>query len=335
MFGGNNPPTLVGDTPGLHINQPSQPGQPLTFFGGPPSGWGAQAVPNQPGLFGMAPPPPIPEDEPAMGKRMVTVEVTGTQSSALRSGRLVVTCPGDIEAEAAAVAEALAERGCAACGDKAIVHTTVSGRLMDKAGAVVVEVYPFVVRTSVGAGCEELVDAVRDHLCAGVHPAPCGLYARRVSKGGDVSVSGGDVVAAAKAVLCGGGGGTLGLCWDVRVCATVVEVAKVMKEVEVRREGDADWEAMPPPPTSGLQEFNWEAATPAALGSGRFMFGQSERDHVVSDTLRQRQTAAKKYPSKKTEGNVISGEQLGALFGQSAAANRATRVGKASGFSFK
>ena len=133
--------------------------------------------------------------------------------SQLRNSQFMSASLSDIENEAAAIIKASAVRGC----DGTIV-TSVSGRLVDSAGRVVLEVFPFVVRTAGGdAGVEPLVRAVCDHLYAAVHPAPCGLYVRQVL--GNANVSANDVVAAARSTLCDATH-TLGLQWDLHVCAT-------------------------------------------------------------------------------------------------------------------
>ena len=313
-YSSNNPPPMMRGRGGL-FGAPTAAGNPFEMYG-------------EQQVF----PPPIPEDEPAMGKRMVTVEVTGTQSATLRSKRFAVTGPEDIEVEVAAVAAALAERGCASGDEKTILYTSVSGRLMDKSGAVVLEVYPFVVRTSVGAGCEELAGVVRDHLCAGVHPAPCGLYARRVSKCGDVSImaSGDSVVAAAKELLCGGGAATLGLCWDVRVCATVVEASKVTKEVEVVPKADFELEreGMPPPGDSwATMPIEWntgrlsqpQGRSPHQAGALGGLFGQQQQAGALEGLIVQQQQLSMLFSQQQQQQSMLFSQQQqqpSMLFGQ-------------------
>eukprot|EP00658_Telonema_sp_P-2_P003470 TRINITY_DN11291_c0_g1_i3.p1 TRINITY_DN11291_c0_g1~~TRINITY_DN11291_c0_g1_i3.p1 ORF type:complete len:227 (+),score=54.45 TRINITY_DN11291_c0_g1_i3:89-769(+) len=175
----------------------------------------------------------LPDEEEGMGKRMITVEVTGMQSASLWSSKVVITKPQDLEAEGSTLLQAYAERQSDV---SALVHTTVSGRLLDTTtGALVLEVYPFVVRTLLTAtqgDMSDWVDAVREELAAGVHPAPCGLYARRVSRGVDVaSLSGGDVLSTAKALLGVDSSITTSpsttpttLQWSLHVQATVVEI---------------------------------------------------------------------------------------------------------------
>ena len=146
--------------------------------------------------------------EEGMGKRMTTVEVTGMQSVPLRSGKVIIAKPQDLEAEGSAILKASHERQAGTHNDDALMHTTVSGKLVDAATrALVLEVYPFVVRTPLTATQTDMSDwvgAVRDSLAAGVHPAPCALYARHGSKGVDDALpllSGADVLSAAKVIL--------------------------------------------------------------------------------------------------------------------------------------
>ena len=182
------------------------------------------------------------EPEEGMGKRMVTVEVTGTQSSALRSGRAIISKPQDLEDEGAAILKVYAECEAGPLTDSPLMHTTVSGRLENSfTGVLVLEVYPFVVRTSLIAAhidiLNDWVGSVRDQLAAGVHPAPCALYVRRLPNNveGALPLSGADVQAAAKAIL-GDIPTTLStttaLQWSLHIQTTVAKTIKIKKEVE-------------------------------------------------------------------------------------------------------
>jgi hypothetical protein len=169
-----------------------------------------------------------------MGKRMITVEVKGMQSSSLRSGKVIVTKPHDLEAEGKAILETYA-----ACqSDDSLLRTTVRGRLVDTAtGALVLEVFPFLVRTSLTstqADMSDWVGAIRDELAAGVHPAPSALYARRVSKGVDaaVPISGADVFSAAIPSSISPSVPIV-LQWCLHIEATVCEAVKIKKEIPV------------------------------------------------------------------------------------------------------
>ena len=155
-----------------------------------------------------------------------------TDSKSLLRSRIVVAHPYELEEGAQATSKVLTDerqRGLCANAGTSIVNVIVRGRLVDRSGITVLDVYPFVVRHT-GAG-DDFVHffscKVREHLCAGVHPAPCSLYARRgASKGStDARVEGADVVVAAKAALGAGVEGSyppLGLWWEIHVCVAAV-----------------------------------------------------------------------------------------------------------------
>ena len=223
-----------------------------------------------------------------LSKRLIPV-VLSIDSINLHSGRFASLGAGDIEMEAELVYDAYADFDVDALvpisaetstpastsptphnsahpntsTTDTMLHTTVSGRLLDQAGMLILEVTPFIIRlptmvVDCGAddddgdemvareqstsGMDNWSRAVREGLLLGIHPSLCNLYSKRSSKSALSPSPGGGVgvMLAAKAALgcpvdaglwdeSGGGGGTAMLVgWDIYTSTTAL--VQVLKE---------------------------------------------------------------------------------------------------------